>query len=253
MQNTRAERERVLTNQGDVYQHWERLRRRFHYIFECPNSVWGDHVFNDMLRSAVAGKRVLEIGCGSGWFTKQLSQFGASYVYAVDISNAQIVKAKQHTKNPGLCEYNVIDVSIPFSGVFDVIIGQGVLHHLNYQEVLTRLIHENLSQNGLLFFYEPLGENWLIRLYHQFSKHSHTPDERPFKKHDLKWLHETFPGFTLTPINFVSLPLAAILSFIIKQPDNALLQGADRIDRFLARHARWIHPYFRCAIFSIRT
>lgn len=252
MQKIRVEREQVLTDQRDVYQHWDRLSRRFRHVFECPNSVSGERVFNEMLRPAIAGKRVLEIGCGSGWFAERLSSFGAGYVYAVDISRTCIAEAKQR-EVPGVCEYAIGDVSLPLSGVFDVIVGRGILHELDFQKVLPCLARDNLVQNGLMFFTVPLGGNWFIRAYHQFSKHAHTPHEHPFERDDLRWIRKTFPGFTLTPINFVSLPLAAISSFVMKRPDNALLRGADSIDRYLAGHARWLHPYFRCAIFSIRT
>ncbi len=251
MQKSRSEREQVLSDRGDVYQNWHRHRRRFRHIFECPNSIWGERLFEEMLNPVVAGKRVLEIGCGTGLFAERLSSFGASYIYAVDISRTRIAQAKQ-LEVPGLREYATVDVSLPLTGVFDVIVGHAVLHHLDYQEVLPRLAHDNLGQNGLMLFYEPLGENWIIRAYHKFSKHAHTFDEHPFETRDLTWIRKTFPGFKLTPINFVSLPLAALLSFVMKQPDNVILRGADMIDRFLALHTRWLHPYFRCAIFEIR-
>jgi SAM-dependent methyltransferase len=137
-------------------------------------------------------------------------------------------------------------------GVFDVIIGKAVLHHLDYQEVLLRLSRDNLTEHGHIIFYEPLGSNWFMRVFQRFSKSAHTEDERPFELQDLTWLGSTFPGFRLIPVNFLSLPLGALSSLFFRRPDNIMLRAADRIDRFLAQRVPPLHAHFRYGIFIIR-
>ena len=152
----------------------------------------------------------------------------------------------------GRLEYSVADVSEPIDEVFDLIVGRAVLHHLDYREVLQRLCRYNLSDKGVMMFWEPLGSNLLIRAYGVFGKGVHTPDERPFYRKDLRWLNENFHDFRIMLVNYTSLPLGIVSSFIFKNPDNILLRGADRFDRLLACKAKFLHANFRNAVFIIR-
>jgi 2-polyprenyl-3-methyl-5-hydroxy-6-metoxy-1,4-benzoquinol methylase len=247
----RSRREQILTDQGDIYQRYHARRKRYSHIFESPNTLNAEGTFERILREAVPGKRILEIGCGNGQYALRVSQLGASYVLATDISHNRIAQARQH-EIPGVLDFQIADVAQPIEGVYDVIMGRAVLHHLDYQEVLLRLARENLRESGLMLFYEPLGSNLLMRLYQARSQDAHTPDEHPFERSDLAWLRATFADFTLLPINYFSLSAGAISSFLFKKPDNVLLRMADHIDNFLARRASWLHPRFRAAIFVIR-
>lgn len=247
----RSQREQTLTDQGNVYTRWHARRARYSHIFESPNTMRADDTFDRLLREAVPGKRVLEIGCGTGWLASRVSQFGAAYVRGLDISHKRIAQARQHEVQ-GSLEFQVADLAQPVEGVYDVIFGRAVLHHLDYREVLLRLSRENVHEHGLMLFYEPLGSNMLMRLYHVRSQDAHTPDEHPFERSDLAWLRATFTDCTLLPFNYVSLPAGAISSLLLKKPDNLLLRVADRADTFLARHVSWLHARFRVAIFVIR-
>ena len=251
--SSRSERERVFSDESNGYHKWKKLHDRWLHIFECPNTKWGECQLADLLGQVVPGKRVLEIGCGSGSNAKDnIAPLGPTYILAVDISQARIKNAKKNGEISGKLEYAVMDVSEPITDVFDVIIGRAILHHLDYQEVLLRLSRDNLTEHGQMVFYEPLGSNWLKRIFLYFSKSAHSSDERAFECHDLTWFHKAFPGFRLIPVNFLSLPLGVLSSLLFKEPDNIMLRAADRIDRFLAKHVLFLHPYFRAAIFVIR-
>ncbi len=251
--NSRSERERVVADESNTYQQWAKLRNKWLHIFECRNTKWGEQQLAVLLSHAVPGKRVLEIGCGSGDNARNnIFPLGPAYILAVDISRSRIRNARQNGEISGKLEYAVLDVSEPVTEVFDVVIGRAILHHLDYREALCRLIRDNLTVHGQMIFYEPLGSNWFMRVFQRFSKSAHTEDEHPFDKHDLIWFKKTFPDFRLIPVNFTSIPLGALSSLLFKNPDNAMMRVADRIDCFIAQRASYLHPYFRYGIFVIR-
>jgi SAM-dependent methyltransferase len=76
------------------------------------------------------GKIVLEGGCGKGRHTALASEWGASEVIGVDLSNA-VETAFQATR--GLDNVHIVQADIyhlPFARVFDYAFSVGVLHHL---------------------------------------------------------------------------------------------------------------------------
>src|SRR5256886_3145375 len=91
----RSIREKMLADETDVYEQWYALRGKYGHISDCPNSVRAEHTLNEILQRAVPGKRALEVGCGNGWYTVQLTDSGASYVLGTDISERLIAQAKQ--------------------------------------------------------------------------------------------------------------------------------------------------------------
>lgn len=249
--SSRAEREAIASDQSNVYDNWHKMNARFRHVYECPNTVYYQRLFDNLITRDVVGKRALEIGCGAGGYSEKLFSFGAAYVLGTDISRKGIARAKTR-EIAGKLEYSVVDVSEPIEGVFNVIVGRAVLHHLDYKDVLKRLYQDNLSNNGLMIFWEPLGSNWLIRAYHALGKSLHTPDERPFYRGDLRWLAGNFPDFRFLPVNYLSLPFGIVSSFIFASADNVVLRVSDRADRLLARKAKFLHANFRNAIFVIR-
>lgn len=247
----RVKRELQASDDQDIYGNWWKLHTRFNHVFTCPNTHYYETLFDRMVREAVQGKRVLEIGCSNGWYSRRILDFGAGYVRGMDISPKFLGDA-QRQAIPGRLEYVEASVAHPIMEPYDVILGRAVLHHVDYREVLPRLYRDNLKPNGYFFFWEPLGSNLLIRLYHTLVPGVHTPDERSFARHDLNWMQREFPGCQMYLINYLSFPLGLLSSFFFRKADNPLLRGADRIDRYLASHARWLHAHFRNAMFVIR-
>jgi len=223
---------------------------RFKHIFLTPNTLLNESRFEDLIRTKSLGKRVLEIGCGPGVTASNLINQGAGYVFGMDISEKFLGEAKKK-EIPGRMEFAVGDIHKPLRGKYDVIIGRAILHHIDYQPVLTRLFTENLNPGGSMFFMEPLGENFLMRLYFKIAPKAHTPDERPFFKRDLRWLKKTFPNFKLVPINYLSLPLGILSSLLISSPNNFLTRFGNLADTWVGEKFKFLSPRFRSAIFII--
>ena len=77
------------------------------------------------------------------------------------------------------------------SNVFDIIVGMGIIHHLDllnsYRELSRILIND-----GHAVFVEPLGHNPLINLYRIFTPKIRTEDEHPLKIKDIKLIEKYF-------------------------------------------------------------
>ncbi|MBI4042667.1 MAG: methyltransferase domain-containing protein, partial [Deltaproteobacteria bacterium] len=124
------------------------------------------------------GKKVLEIGSGTGLFTEYFAKTGA-HVHGIDLSPDLIERAKARFKNPPpkatisipspsmgegqgegespfSIDLRVADAEkIPYpDNTFDVVAGICVLHHLNLDQVLPE-IHRVLKPGGKFIFSEP--------------------------------------------------------------------------------------------------
>jgi SAM-dependent methyltransferase len=248
---TRAERERKAFDEDNVAEYSHRWHARFLHVFESPNTMRYERLYEELLRAAVPGKRVLEIGCGDGTTASRLLSFGAAYVYGVDVSERYLARAREK-EIPGRLEFANHDAATGFDRRFDVIVGRAVLHHLDYRDVVRRLHADTLCPGGRMIFMEPLGSNPLIRLFTLAVPKAHTPDERSFRREDLRWFREEFPGFEMYPYNYVSLPAGILSSLLFSRPDNALMRAADAVDIRLSKHFPWLGPQFRYAILVLR-
>jgi 2-polyprenyl-3-methyl-5-hydroxy-6-metoxy-1,4-benzoquinol methylase len=111
-----------------------------------------------------AGLRILDVGCGAGYVSLELARAGHQ-VIAIDIAGSCIEIARETlAQNPfkdgfGSLEYHVM----PFhqaSGVYDVILFSGSLHHFDDPDEDVRKGCELLVPGGLILCHEPCHEKW---------------------------------------------------------------------------------------------
>jgi 2-polyprenyl-3-methyl-5-hydroxy-6-metoxy-1,4-benzoquinol methylase len=100
------------------------------------------------------GMIVLELGCGTGTFTRELARSGAD-VIAIDVSAELLEIARANCSAPNV-QYQIQNAyALSYSeGVFDSVVGSSVLHHLEVEEAL-RNIYRVLKPGGTIFFTEP--------------------------------------------------------------------------------------------------
>ena len=96
----------------------------------------------------IAGKKVLEIGCGTGEFTKRIAQTWAD-ITAIDISPDLLEIARETTPNVNV-RFHIQNVeNLDFEdGSFDVVIGSSILHHLNLDPALKEIYRVLRSGGG---------------------------------------------------------------------------------------------------------
>jgi 2-polyprenyl-3-methyl-5-hydroxy-6-metoxy-1,4-benzoquinol methylase len=135
------------------------------------------------------GMRVLEIGCGTGFFSEIFVQSGAE-LHAIDLAKAFIKKALERCAGLGI-HFKVADVdAMPYKDqLFDAVIGVRVLHHLD-MALAFKEINRVLKPNGMIGFCEPNMLNPLIMLQKNIpwikNKMGDTPDETAFFKWTLR-------------------------------------------------------------------
>ncbi len=154
------------------------------------------------------GMRALELGCGTGYFTRELARSGA-HIVAVDVSPEllEIARTDCSTTNISYEIQNACAMSYP-DAVFDSVVGSSVLHHLNIKEAV-REIYRVLKVGGTIYFTEPNMLNPQIAIQKNVPwvkrKLGDSPDETAFFRWPLRrLLKETgFRDVQIDPFDFL--------------------------------------------------
>ena len=137
------------------------------------------------------GMSVLELGCGTGYLTRELASSGANIV-AIDVSPELLEIAMENCSAPNV-QYEVQNACalIYPDGVFDSVVGSSVLHHLEIEEALHE-IYRVLKPNGTIYFTEPNMLNPQIAIQKNVPwvkrKLGDSPDETAFFRWPLRRL-----------------------------------------------------------------
>jgi SAM-dependent methyltransferase len=156
---------------------------------------------------------VLELGCGTGYFTSELVRSGAEIV-AIDVSPEllQLARAQHSAPNVRYELQNAYAMSYPDAS-FDSVVGSSVLHHLEIQPAL-REIHRVLKPSGTIFFTEPNMLNPQIAVQKNVPwikrKLGDSPDETAFFRWPLRRSLEKnrFREIRIEPFDFLHPALA---------------------------------------------
>ncbi len=163
-----------------------------------------DELEQAMLRAAgdLRGKRVLDLGCGSGDLTLTLARAGARIV-AVDLSPGMVAVARKRLSifaRGAEARFEVAAAEeLPLEDdSIDIVIGRFILHHLDVP-MAARECSRVLAPDGKALFVENSSRNRLLmfarnHLAGRFGIPRYgTPDERPLCTEDLQELGGYFP------------------------------------------------------------
>ena len=170
-----------------------------------------------------AGMSVLELGCGTGYFTRELARSKADIV-AIDVSSELLGVARTYPSTPNVhyelqnaCALSYADA------LFDSVVGSSVLHHLDIKEAVAE-VYRVLKKHGSIYFTEPNMLNPQIAIQKNVScvkrKLGDSPDETAFFRWPLRrlleetgfrnvridpfdFLHPKTPGFLVTPVSYL--------------------------------------------------
>jgi SAM-dependent methyltransferase len=154
------------------------------------------------------GMRVLELGCGTGYFTRGLAGSGADII-AIDVSPELLEIAKANCSTPNV-RYEIQDASALSysSAMFDSVVGSSVLHHLEIKEALQE-IYRVLKPGGAIYFTEPNMLNPQIAIQKNVPwvkrKLGDSPDETAFFRWPLRRLLQRtgFCDVRIKPFDFL--------------------------------------------------
>lgn len=168
--------------------------------YRDPSRVWFNKEYRFALLGDPAGLDVLDVGCGTGENAILLASRGAR-VTGVDVSARSIEAARRRAAAtappiaPRFVCAPLESADLPAGG-FDVVWGDGVLHHVlhDLEGVLARLVR--LARPGALFlFSEPVDRVPLLRRARLALPVpvDGTPDERPLREAELAVVRRFLP------------------------------------------------------------
>lgn len=101
------------------------------------------------------GKRVLDVGCGTGNFAREIAKKDAKYVLGIDYADEAIKIAEKNNKEKNL-KFKKLDV-IKLDEKFDIIVSIGTIEHMDNPIKIIKKLKSCLNKNGKIILTTP---NW---------------------------------------------------------------------------------------------
>jgi len=160
------------------------------------------------------GMAILELGCGTGYFTCELARSGADIV-AIDVSPDLLEMARAKCSGPNI-RYQIQNAyALTYTdAMFDSVVGSSILHHLEIEEAL-REVYRVLKPGGTIYFTEPNMLNPQIAIQKNVPwikrRLGDSADETAFFRWPLRgWLERIgFRNVRITPFDFLHPRLPA--------------------------------------------
>jgi ubiquinone/menaquinone biosynthesis C-methylase UbiE len=196
----------------------------------------------------LAGKRVLDVGCGIGQYSVFFAMKGAD-VTAFDISPVGIERGRQIAKVNSVedrCRFEVANASqMPYAdGEFDIVVYHEVLHHaIKYPHVREETLRV-LKPGGKVVISETLRGNKLLSMARRVSMAGEeAKGDVILELEDLRGFADGFSAYRIEPMSLFFMlkrafrsytrnPAVRLLLWCIKKTDDALLAAFPSMRHF---------------------
>jgi 2-polyprenyl-3-methyl-5-hydroxy-6-metoxy-1,4-benzoquinol methylase len=137
-----------IYDQDDFFAGYSQLRRSQEGLAGAPE--WPS--LRAMLPE-LAGKRVLDLGCGFGWFCRWAREQGAAEVTGIDVSEKMLTRARETARDPvvAYAQGDMETLSL-LHGAFDLVYSSLALHYIKDVRRLFGEIHASLTAGGAFVF-----------------------------------------------------------------------------------------------------
>lgn len=134
------------------------------------------------------GRKVVDLGCGYGWFCRSARQLGASEILGVDVSEKMLHRAKELTDDDAItyCRQDLEQLQLQTLS-YDLAYSSLTLHYITNLSALFANVYQSLVIGGQLiftaehpiytaakcpdWFTDPEGQkSWLVSNYQQEGK-----------------------------------------------------------------------------------
>ncbi|MFF5482135.1 class I SAM-dependent methyltransferase [Streptomyces sp. NPDC012935] len=138
-------------------QQYDEIGEAFEGFKSLPLTRYGEVPSFLGLVGDVSGRSVLDLACGTGFYSREFKRRGAADVFGVDISVEMIAAAREfEQRDPLGVRYEVGDVAElrPFDRPFDIAVGVQCLNYaedIAAMERMCRNIHRSLVPGGEFF------------------------------------------------------------------------------------------------------
>jgi SAM-dependent methyltransferase len=249
--------ERQRSDAAFFDRHWERLAREGLDWVVPPDEEMYRRDLGRSLRyvlqrlGALEGRRVLELGCGSGDYTVVLARRGA-LITAIDLAPSALAITRRRARANRVAE-RVRVARMPVEALaladaaFDWVVGLGVLHHAD-PVALAAEARRVLRPDGRALFREPLGLNPLLELARRrlpYRRKVRAPGDRFLGEGDLAALGDRFSECHLRPFYLFSM----ITRAVGREDSFPLLWS---LDEFLLRRFRSLWRWCRYVVLECR-
>lgn len=148
---------------------------------QAPQKLWAEHRARYAFAARqVAGRRVLDVACGSGYGTGMLRAAGAREVIGVDCDAGAVAYARKRYGTSGVTLVQGDACAPPVSGPFDAIVSFETIEHLDEPEKFLEVCRRLLAPGGRLFVSTPY-------------RHRAGPDGKPLNPfHRQEWRTQEF-------------------------------------------------------------
>jgi SAM-dependent methyltransferase len=127
---------------------YARLRRSVDGLDGAPEWPTLQSMLPDLM-----GKRVVDLGCGFGWFCRWAREAGAASVLGLDVSANMLAKAREMTSDAAItyrqADLETLDLA---AASVDLAYSSLTLHYLEKLGVLFATIHRALAPDGRFVF-----------------------------------------------------------------------------------------------------